>query len=82
MFKKSKIDRNISDYSSHKKLLEMKKPKSPHSLVFMTKDKDGWFINCVEYKTKSGIVAHDELIIEKDMKQWIEWHKRLGWQEI
>ena len=53
-----------------------------HSIYFMTDDPEEWFINCIEYRTKSGIVVHDSLIIAADLKQWVEWHQRMGWEKI
>jgi len=80
--KKPKEIQNISEFSSYKELLRMKKKKSPHSLLFCTEDPEGWFINCVEYRTKSGVVMHDSLIIEKDMPSWITWHENMGWEKV
>lgn len=80
MGKKIKDTQNISEFSEYKELFRMKKKKSPHSLVFITNDKEGWWVHCIEYKTKSGIIAHDDYIIAKDMKDWINWHKNMGWE--
>jgi hypothetical protein len=80
--KKDKVIQNISEFSAYKELLRMKKERSPHSILFCTEDPEGWFINCVEYRTKSGVVMHDSFIIEKDMPGWISWHKNLGWIEV
>lgn len=59
-----------------------KKKRSPHTLVFLTEDPEEWFIDCIEYKSKSGVVIHDDIIIMKDMPDWIDWHKRLEWEEV
>ena len=81
--KKEKVVKNISEYTAYKELLRMKKKtRSPHSLVFLCDDPEGWFINCVQYRTKSGVVVHDDYIIEKDMPGWISWHENLGWEKV
>ena len=82
MAKKKENTQNISDFSAYKKLVSMTKKRSPHSIVFCTDDPEGWFINCVEYRTKSGVVIHDDYIIETDLESWITWHKNLGWEEV
>lgn len=73
---------HISEYSKYKELSRFKKSRSPHSLVFMTDDPEEWFINCIEYRTKNGMVVHDSLIIASDMEQWIGWHEGMGWERI
>lgn len=78
----AKKEAHISEYSKYKELSRYKKFRSPHTLVFMTNDPEEWFINCIEYRTKSGIVVHDSLIIASDFKQWSEWHQRMGWEKI
>jgi len=80
--KKEKITQNISEFAEYKELGRMKKPRSPHTTVFLTNDPEKWFINCIKYKTKSGIVAHNDYIIAKDMPAWIVWHKNLGWDTL
>jgi len=80
MAKKKEV-KNISGFSAYKEIMRMKKKKSPHSVIFCTNDPDGWFINCVEYRTKSGVVMHDDCIIKKDLQEWIGWHKNIGWEE-
>ena len=73
---------HISEYSRYKELSRFKKPRSPHTLVFMTEDPEEWFIYCIEYRTKSGEVVHDSLIIAADLDQWIGWHEGMGWERV
>jgi len=80
--KKEKETQDISEFAGYKELLRMKKPRSPHSILFCTEDPEEWFVNCVEYKSKSGKVVHDDFIIMKDMPGWVSWHKNLGWNEV
>ena len=79
---KKKETKNISEFSAYKELGRMKKKRSPHSILICTEDPEGWFIDFVEYRTKSGVVVHDDFIIEKDLPGWISWHKSLGWEEV
>jgi hypothetical protein len=79
---KKKETKNISEFSAYKELLRMKKKRSPHTVVFLCDDPDGWFINCVEFRSKSGVVMHDDLINEKSMPGWISWHKNMGWEKV
>ena len=81
MAKKEKERKNISEFSAYKVLGRMKKKRSPHSILICTEDPEEWFIDFVEYRTKSGVVMHDDFIIAKDLPGWISWHKNLGWEE-
>lgn len=80
--KKDKVIQNISEFSAYKELLRMKKKRSPHSVLFCIEEKEDWFINCIEYRTKSGVIIHDDCINVKSMPGWISWHKNLGWEEV
>jgi len=83
MAKKPKEIQNVSDFVEFKELLRMKKPRSPHSILFCTDDfPDEWFIQCVEYRSKSGVVVHDDCINSKDMPQWVSWHENMGWKKL
>lgn len=79
---KNKDTQNISEFSAYKELGRMKKKRSPHSILICTNDPNSWFINFIEYKTKSGIISHEDFIIEKDLSEWILWHKNLGWEQV
>ena len=80
--KKVKVEHNIEEFAEFKELLRMKKPRSPHRVLFCTDDPEGWFIQCVEYKNKSGKVVHDDCINKNSMPGWVSWHKNLGWEEL
>jgi len=74
--------KNISEFSHFKKIKTYKKKGSPHTLEFLTIDPEGWFIDVVRYKTSSGEVVADHLIIEKDIPTWESFHMSLGWSEV
>ncbi|MFW6310795.1 MAG: hypothetical protein ACOC1K_01015 [Nanoarchaeota archaeon] len=69
------------DFENYKVLKLLKKKRSPLKTVFATNDPEGWFINVITYKNKSGEVSDVETIIEKDLKDWYEWHERMGWEK-
>lgn len=69
------------DFPKHKILCALSKKGSPRTLVIATEDKDEWFIDCIEIKTKSGEVMHVESIIEKDWKSRKDWYEISGWKE-
>jgi len=57
---KSKKVENIADYADYKVLAHLVKPRSPISVKFVTNDEDGWFIDKLCYKTKTGVITLDE----------------------
>ena len=79
-YKKKEKVLKLSDFSSYKKILELHKERSPHTMLVCTNDfPDEWFITILEYKTKSQIVTNESLIIEKDLESWLEWYQKSGW---
>lgn len=71
-----------TDYPKHKIVKSFSKSRSPRTLLFITNDKDEWFIEVIEIKTKTGEVANREgTIIAKDMPHWIKWLDGIGWKE-
>jgi len=70
------------DYPNFKVLKKFTKPRSPRTRIFATADPEGWFIDVIEIKTRTGEVVDEEgWIIEKDMPEWSNWYKNLGWEE-
>jgi len=70
----------LSSFSSHKKLLTLTKPRSPNSVLVCTEDlPDEWFIDVVEYRTKSEVVTNVSTIIKKDLLVKLDWYYRNGW---
>jgi hypothetical protein len=70
------------DYPGFKLIKKFNKPRSPRTRMFACGDPDGWFIDVMEIQTKTGQVMDEEgWITERDVKQWTEWYKRLGWIE-
>lgn len=64
----------IQEYDSYKKISRFTKKKSAYTIEFITDDlPDEWLIDVVKYKTKSGIVTDNFVILRKD----IEYQKSL-----
>lgn len=73
---------NISQYKKHKLIARLKKTRSPHEILFSTSDPDGWFIDVIWYKKKTGEISDKSLIIKKDLDIWMRFQKSLGWEEF
>jgi thymidylate kinase len=51
-----------------KPALKMTKPRSPLTILFTIEDvKDDWLINVISFRTKSGEITHDCMIIKPDI---------------
>jgi hypothetical protein len=71
--------RNISDFKNFKKLYRFTKPRSPLCIELMIDAVDGWFINIVKYKKKTGEVTDNFNILEKEIDMWVIKYKEAGW---
>jgi len=70
------------DYANFKLIKQFRKPRSPRTRLFICNDPDGWFIDVIEIKTKTGEVVDNEgWITKKDLDGWSNWYKNLGWIE-
>jgi len=82
-YKPKKQSHHISDFDKFKKICEIKKVRSPITMLFCTKDlPDEWLIDVVEYKTNSGIVSNTYMITAKDMDRHIKFIGNSGWTNI
>ena len=76
------LRKDYSEKESYKVLKKFTKPRSPRTRLFLCNDPDGWFIDVLELKTKTGEVTDNEgWITEKDLEQWCDWHANMGWVE-
>jgi hypothetical protein len=73
------IIRNISDFKSFKKLYKFAKPRSPLCIELMTDSIDGWLIDIVKYKKKTGEVRDNFSILRKEIDTWVTKYKEAGW---
>jgi hypothetical protein len=70
----------LSHYASFKKLSELSKPRSPLSVLICTDDiPDEWFIDIVEYRTKTKVVTNVSTIIRKDLDDRMSRYLSNGW---
>ena len=80
---KKKVTENISDYDNYKKICELKKDRSPITILFCTDDlPDEWLIDVVEYRTKSGVVSETYMISSKEMPGYIDFCGKDGHDKI
>jgi len=74
-----KKEEKISKYNSFKKIIELSKSHSPNSVLVCTDDEDEWFIDIVEYRTKSQVITNISTIIKKDLQDRLDWYYKNGW---
>jgi hypothetical protein len=82
-YKKKKETILISTFDKHKKLYELKKNRSPLTILLCTEDlPDKWLIDVVEYKTKSGVVTDNYYITAKDVERYMKLLARNGHDKL
>lgn len=74
-----KKEEKISKYNSFKKIIELTKAHSPNSVLVCTDDEDEWFIDIVEYRSKSQVITNISTIINKDLQDRLDWYYKNGW---
>ena len=81
--KKEKEEVYISSFNSYKKICELKKPRSPKTILYCTNDfPDEWLIEVVEYRTKSGLVTYNPMIIAPNLKSHMNSFEKDGYIKI
>ena len=73
---------NVSQYKENPILLRMEKPKSPLSVCFFQSLEDDFFVNVVRFKTKSGEISYDSMIIKPDFDQFVRSYERDGFSKV
>lgn len=76
--KPRKAGDNISQFNGSEVLLKMIKQHSTLSIAFFTDKDDDWLIHIVWYKTKTGEISHESMIIRPDVEQWERSCEREG----
>lgn len=80
--KKQSITYFPQDYSTYKLIKKFRKSRSPRTRIFITNDPAQWLIDVMEIKTRTGEVVNNEgWITEKQIDDWSNWYKNLGWEE-
>lgn len=83
MTQKQKKETTIADFNNHKVLLRLQKSRSPLSVLVCTDDlPDEWFVDIVEYKTKSHVVTNVSTVTKKDVQSRIDWYEKNGWTRL
>jgi len=73
---------NISEYASYKVLAHLIKPRSGISIKFVTNDPDGWTIDKLSYKTKTGEITLNEGINADSYKDFMRFYLEKGYKQI
>jgi len=63
--KETKVE-NIKEYQAYKQLYFLTKKHSSQSTIFVEDLIDPWFVYVITYKTKSGIITDNSMIIKSD----------------
>lgn len=71
--------RNISQYDNYKELFTLKRNRSGSRMLFCTNDKAEWFIDVIEYKSKSGEISDSYTIIKSDLEKFRKFNEKNGW---
>ena len=79
MKKKTKT-RYVSEFDNFKKVAELKKKRSPNTILFCTED--DWLIEVVEYKTKSGVISDNYMITEAELDNYIQFCGKDGFTDL
>jgi hypothetical protein len=78
--RKQKNIENISDYKDHKIIHTFYKERSPNSVIIVNDINDPWFKYILTYKSKSGVIIDNYIIIESDLNTWIMAVERWGFK--
>ncbi len=61
-----------------KKVILMRKPHSPHEVVFSPDPSDNHFFNVILRKVKTGAEVATHYILRADLATWIEYFESQG----
>ena len=67
---------NISQYGKRKLLYAMEKKRSPRRIEFRV-DRDGWFVDVVEFKKKTGEIVNVSIFTSKQVEDLVERYERI-----
>ena len=73
---------NISEYSTYKVLAHLTKPRSGISIKFVSNDEDGWTIDKLSYKTKTGEITLNEGINADSYPDFMRLYIEKGYKQI
>ena len=67
---------------NEKKVILMRKPHSPHEIVFSPDPSDNHFFNVVLRRVKTGAEVTTHYILRADLAQWIGVYQRDGFEIV
>jgi hypothetical protein len=65
-----------------KKVILMRKPHSPHEVVFSPDPSDNHFVNVILRKRATGQVVATHYILRSDMPSWVSMYEGDGFKTI
>jgi hypothetical protein len=65
-----------------KKVILMRKPHSPHEVVFSPDPSDNHFVNVILLKRATGQVVATHYILRSDMPSWVTMYEGDGFKTI
>lgn len=72
----------IAQSNYGKILYRLEKPKARTYYLVQEDAEDSWFIHFRSMEIKSNKEKKTEMIIRKDLDQWINWLNGMGWLSI
>jgi hypothetical protein len=79
-YKRTPVVENIADYADYKVLAHLTKPRALIAIKFVTNDPDGWTIDKIHYKIKSGEITINEGVNAKSLEGWIDYLMSKGFE--
>ena len=73
----AKNKENISYYSHFTLVCTMTKPKSPCTVKILI-DENDFLVYVTKYKTKSGDISEQSIVLKTDIPRWIEIYEKEG----
>lgn len=69
---------NIKVFFTYPLLYTFNKVRSPNSIDIVQNKDDDWFFHVITYRTKTGKIVNNSMIIKSDLDIWINSIKREG----
>jgi hypothetical protein len=73
-----KAKENITILSGWRVLAEMKKEKSPCTVMVFEQKDDPWFIHPTKFMTKSGVINETSMVLQPELDRWIQIYEKEG----
>lgn len=74
---------NIQSHINEVVVKKLQKQKAGYTLLLTLADKnDDWLINVYKYRTKSGEITHESMIIKPDIEKYLGYYFKEGYTEV